>query len=81
MGFLKNAMEMLRKYPLCDHCLGRKFALLGYNIENDERGRAIKLALVLKSHKVFSEKNLRGYDDLQILISNGFSQEAKDTSG
>ncbi len=50
MGILKKALSMLEKHPLCDHCLGRQFALLGHGIENDERGKAIKIVLTLKAH-------------------------------
>lgn len=77
MGLLENALEMLNRHPLCDHCLGRQFALLGYNLENVERGKALKLALVLQSNKLHSEKNPLGYKNLKILIINGFSREAK----
>jgi len=79
MELLINALEMLNKYPLCDHCLGRQFALLGYNIENNERGKALKLALVLQSNQFYSERNQQGYDTLNMLMVNGLSQVAKDT--
>ncbi|MEM4139481.1 MAG: pseudouridylate synthase, partial [Sulfolobaceae archaeon] len=39
---LNKALELLSKYPLCDSCLGRCFARLGYGLENKERGKAIK---------------------------------------
>ncbi len=45
MSITEKALEMLKKYPLCDHCLGRQFALLGRNIENNIRGAAIKISL------------------------------------
>ncbi len=76
MELLEDALEMLIKYPLCDHCLGRQFALLGYNLENVERGKALKLALVFQSNKLHLEKNPLGYKNLKVLIINGFSQEA-----
>ena len=44
MDTLEKALTMLSKHPLCDNCLGRQFALLGYNIENKDRGRALKLS-------------------------------------
>jgi tRNA pseudouridine synthase 10 len=77
MELLEDALEMLSRHPLCDHCLGRQFALLGYNMENNERGKAIKLTLVLLSSKLSSEKNPLGFKNLKILINNAFSQEAK----
>ncbi|MCW3997771.1 MAG: tRNA pseudouridine(54/55) synthase Pus10 [Candidatus Bathyarchaeota archaeon] len=77
MAILENALEMLSKYPLCNHCLGRQFALLGYNLENKERGKAIKLVLVLQSSKIYSEKKSLGLKHLKVLVENGFSQESK----
>ena len=53
---IEKAMEILRKYPLCDHCLGRLFARLGTGLSNEERGRAIKDYLLMKIHeKIISE--------------------------
>jgi tRNA pseudouridine synthase 10 len=79
MLLLDSALEMLKKYALCDNCLGRQFALLGYNIENHKRGRAIKLALVLQSNKLYSENNPLGLINLKILKNNAFSREAINT--
>jgi tRNA pseudouridine synthase 10 len=76
MDILEKALEMLEKYPLCDHCLGRQFALLGHNIENDERGRALKLALTLKAHMAVLSKEKNGVKILKILATNGFSKTA-----
>jgi tRNA pseudouridine synthase 10 len=76
MDFLEKALEMLQKYPLCDHCLGRQFALLGYNIENAERGRIIKSALTLKAHALVLSKNQEGVRILKVLATNGFFQKA-----
>lgn len=76
MDFLEKALEMLRKYPLCDHCLGRQFSLLGYNLENDERGRIIKLALTLKAHDLILSKKNEGIRTLKVLAAHGFFQNA-----
>jgi len=78
MSVLEKALEMLKKYPLCDNCLGRQFALLGRNIENKNRGAAIKLALTLDAHALAISKNKTGLKILQILAINGFSKEAKE---
>jgi len=45
---LEKAREVLRQYPLCDSCLGRLFAAMGYGVENSERGRAIKTLLHMR---------------------------------
>lgn len=48
MDPVEKAKEILRAYPLCDSCLGRLFASMGYGIENAERGRAIKTLLHMR---------------------------------
>jgi len=75
---LSKAFKMLRKYPLCDHCLGRQFALLGHGLENDERGNAIKLTLTLKAHALALANNEQGTKILKLLATNGFSKPAKE---
>jgi len=75
---LEKALKMLEKHPLCDHCLGRQFALLGYGIENDERGRAIKSVLALEAHALVFSKNEEGIRILKILATNGFFKTAKE---
>jgi tRNA pseudouridine synthase 10 len=79
MDVLEKALELLSKYPLCDHCIGRQFALLGYSMENNVRGQALKVSLTLQANELFSEKNPEGIKRLKILSTNGFSREAKET--
>lgn len=77
MNLLEKALKMLEKYSLCDHCLGRQFALLGHGMENYERGEAIKTTLTLEAHTLALSKNKRGIRTLKILATNGFSETAK----
>ncbi|MEB3755708.1 MAG: tRNA pseudouridine(54/55) synthase Pus10 [Desulfurococcales archaeon] len=49
-NIINLAIEILRKYPLCDRCLGRMFARLGRDLSNKERGKALKLLIVLHLH-------------------------------
>ena len=79
MGILEKPLVMLSKYPLCDHCLGRQFALLGYSIENKDRGKALKLGLTLQASALNSAKNAEGIKRLKVLAVNGFSREAQET--
>jgi len=79
MDILEKALTMLSKCPLCDHCLGRQFALLGYNIENKDRGKALKLSLTLQASALNSTKNAEGVKRLKVLAVNGFSREAQET--
>ncbi|MCX8151355.1 MAG: tRNA pseudouridine(54/55) synthase Pus10 [Candidatus Bathyarchaeota archaeon] len=79
MDVLEKAYTLLEKYPLCDNCLGRQFALLGYGIENRTRGYALKLALTLQCSSAAQDKNSESTQKLKILATNGFSREAQDT--
>jgi tRNA pseudouridine synthase 10 len=79
MDILEKTLTMLSKYPLCDHCLGRQFALLGYSIENKDRGKALKLSLTLQASALNLAKNAEGIKRLKVLAANGFSREAQET--
>src|SRR3990170_9560 len=79
MDILEKTLIMLEKHPLCDHCLGRQFALLGHSIENIDRGKALKLGLTLQASALNSSKNAEGIKRLKILATNGFSREAQET--
>jgi len=76
MNILEKALMMLENYPLCDHCLGRQFALLGHAIENNERGNGIKLTLTLQAHALTLSKTRKGVRILKLLTTNGFSRTA-----
>jgi tRNA pseudouridine synthase 10 len=78
MGILQKSLRMLEKHPLCDHCLGRQFAMLGHGVENDERGKAIKLTLTLKAHATSLSKSKEGVRILKVLATNGFSKPARE---
>jgi tRNA pseudouridine synthase 10 len=79
MDVLEKAYEILSKYPLCDNCLGRQFALLGYSMENNVRGKALKVTLTMKANELTVEKNAEGVKRLKVLAKNGFSREAQET--
>jgi tRNA pseudouridine synthase 10 len=79
MSVLEKAFELISKYPLCDHCLGRQFALLGYSMENNVRGSSLKISLTLQANDLAKEKNADGIKQLKVLATNGFSKEAQET--
>ncbi len=79
MDILEKALQMLETYPLCDNCLGRQFALLGYGAENNRRGDALKLSLTMQASALAIEKAPQGIKTLKKLASNGFSQLAEGT--
>lgn len=76
MDVLEKAFELLEKYPLCDNCLGRQFAALARGVENDQRGRALKLTLTMQASALNLEGNKNGTKQLKILATNAFSNEA-----
>jgi tRNA pseudouridine synthase 10 len=79
MSILETAMEMLEKYPLCNNCLGRQFAMLGRGIDNGNRGKALKLSLTMQASALTLAKNAKGSRQLRVLASNGFSGDAEET--
>jgi tRNA pseudouridine synthase 10 len=79
MDVLEKAFELLSKYPLCDHCLGRQFAQLGYSMENNTRGSALKISIIMQANDLAKEKNVEGVKKLKVLAANGFSKEARET--
>ena len=71
MDILKSAQEMLEAHPLCDHCLGRQFALLGYGLDDQQRGETLKLLLTMKNHQLALSGKKVGFSSLRILVANG----------
>lgn len=79
MTILVKALKMLEKYSMCNTCLGRQFALLGHGMENEERGKIIKLLLTMEANaQIFSKKN-KGKKNLKILATKGLFKRTEDT--
>jgi len=76
-GILSKSIEILKKYPLCDYCLGRQFAALGHGVTNAGRGRAVKTLLLMTGHKLHREGDERGTQMLSALAASGFKPAAK----
>lgn len=79
---LDLSLRMLEKYPLCDNCLGRQFALLGFGVDNSERGRSIKMLLAMAAHEMAlsAEGKVKeiGMKILKILATRGSFKVARD---
>ncbi|MGD2065767.1 MAG: tRNA pseudouridine(54/55) synthase Pus10 [Candidatus Bathyarchaeota archaeon] len=71
MEILEKAHELLEAQPLCDHCLGRQFALLGYGLDDQQRGETLKLLLTMKNHQLALSGKKAGFSNLRLLASNG----------
>ncbi len=76
---IEKAMEILRKYPLCDHCLGRLFARLGTGLSNEERGRSIKNYLLMRVHEKIISEGLsdESVNDVRALALSGHEPSIK----
>jgi tRNA pseudouridine synthase 10 len=71
MDILDEAAQMLLEHPLCDHCLGRQFALLGHGAENVYRGGTIKLLLTMRGHRQTLAKDKQGVTLLKTVAAHG----------
>jgi len=63
-GVFEMAKELLGGAYVCDHCLGRQFGQLLSGFTNEERGKAIRLALAMDleaGHAGVSAANLHGF--------------------
>jgi len=78
MDILEKAQRILEEKPLCDNCLGRQFAFLGYGMENKERGQAIKILLTMKGHRLSLLGRPEGILLLETLAENGAFSMAAD---
>ena len=52
---IEKALNVIRGNPLCDRCLGRLFARLGYGWSNKDRGEALKRVLIMSIHRMVRE--------------------------
>lgn len=71
MDIIEKAQKMLEKYPLCSHCLGRQYALLGHGLDNEKRGENLKLLLTMKGHQLALLKQKAGVALLKTMAING----------
>lgn len=71
MEILDIAQKLLKAHPLCDHCLGRQFALLGYGLSDHTRGKTLKLILTMKNHQLALSGKKQGFSNLRVLATNG----------
>ncbi|MEM1539037.1 MAG: tRNA pseudouridine(54/55) synthase Pus10 [Candidatus Bathyarchaeia archaeon] len=76
MSILEQALEMLEAYPLCDHCLGRQFAMLLHGMENKERGEVVKNVLAMDALALVLSGRDEGIRILKVLATNGFFAKA-----
>ncbi len=69
VDILAKATELLLSYPLCDYCLGRQFARLGYGLTNKQRGEALKITITMLMHSWIEED--KEVDKAKTIAENG----------
>lgn len=65
------ARRLVASMPLCDRCLGRFFARLGYGWNNRSRGDALKRLIVMEIHRKHLEGLPLTEDDFKVLENVG----------
>jgi tRNA pseudouridine synthase 10 len=71
-----QVQKVLTRYPLCNSCLGRQFALLGREIANSKRGESLKLYLTLYGSELNDLEKSEGIELLKLIAINGNFQPA-----
>ena len=74
---LDKAFELLSKYPLCDHCLGRAFSNLATGLSDEERGRAVKVALLLELDRRVKDQEVPDLEHLRSILENMISHSER----
>jgi len=75
---LSTAEQLLRRYSLCDWCMGRQFAFQGYGLTNEMRGKALKVLLLMVAIETYQKNQKRGITRLKRLAERGMFQPAKE---
>ncbi len=74
---IASAQRILRRYTICDWCLGRQFAMQGYGLTNKDRGVALKTLLLMIATEVYHQKPKRGTNLIRRLAENGQFEPAR----
>ena len=57
MTSITETTEKILEYgPICDHCLGRMFGKSSHGLSNDERGKALRVALALEKNVPYEKE-------------------------
>jgi len=69
-NLIEDVINILMKYPLCNRCLGRLYAYLGRELDNAERGKALKIYTIMELHKRILEGDEKALETLKSIASN-----------
>jgi tRNA pseudouridine synthase 10 len=72
----ESVQQILMRYNLCNSCLGRQFALLGWALTNYQRGECIKLYMTLSASEIYEAGRKEEATILLKLIAEGGFQPA-----
>jgi len=78
---LEASIAIMKKFPLCDSCLGRMFSTLMRGFSNEERGRALKRAAVMElvnRMKRGDEKARSDLSEISCSLGPEFSETLKE---
>ena len=70
-SILSKAIALLLKYPLCENCLGRLFGSLGRGLSNYERGKALKIVVLMEIYRRFIEGSMSKEEFITIASNTG----------
>ncbi|NPA85653.1 MAG: tRNA pseudouridine(54/55) synthase Pus10 [Crenarchaeota archaeon] len=74
MRVVGDALEVIKRYPLCDHCLGSLFARLGRGLGNEARGAALRRSIIMELDRMFKEGEI-SKEEMEKILSNFDSDE------
>ncbi len=74
---LEKALEVIKRYSLCDQCLGSLFARLGKGLGNDKRGSALRRTIIMEMDKRVRE-GLSTEEELKEILRNLSEEETKE---
>jgi len=69
-NLVEDVINILIKYPLCNRCLGRLYAYLGRELDNAERGKALKIYTIMELHKRILEGDETAFETLKSIAPN-----------
>ncbi|MFX1392280.1 MAG: tRNA pseudouridine(54/55) synthase Pus10 [Promethearchaeota archaeon] len=74
MNIFDKVLEIYQRYYICQHCLGRIFALLGTSTTNLERGYSLLLSITMENHRKYFSRDKNNektaITNLRILAEN-----------
>lgn len=75
---LETSVKILEDTAVCDYCLGRQYAWLGTGTSNHERGRSVKLTLLMMADEMLrTGDKKKGEKIIAALASNGKFEPAR----